>query len=259
MQLIFGSDENGIAHDINDPALSIDRTGLFTDAGVLYGILNVWTIEGRLIASSQATVSTEIDALELGYSKNVERFALKLDSGDDSSHVIVASETLDGIRVSKPPYYPVGRGAEYSTYRNYAVQVTATVLVKSNAAEAEIVSFQETVTYTGSGTRDVIMTPLIGTPVRIRTATQTPQFIVQSGQVVSLTRPIDVTRLSPPLFAAYLLEDKTVIELGSAQTFFIGGARRQTQYPARWRYEMAHVQRVTVQRPRPRRLTAEGL
>lgn len=239
MKLRFGTAANGIEHVVNDPSLSIDRTAVFTEAGVMYGILNVWTIEGRLEGSSQAAISTAIDALEAGYLKSVDRFVLELDNGDDSSHVINAADTIDGIRVTKPPFYPVGRGAEYATFRNYAVQVSATVA--TGAFGSEFMAFRETVTYSGGGTRDVIMTPLIGSPVRVRTATQTPILIVQEGALVSLRIRRNPLTVSFPLFPALLLEDRTIIQHGTARSHLVGFSRVNTQFPSTWRYEMASV------------------
>lgn len=251
MQLIFGTAQDGFSHTVNDPALSIDRTGLFNDAGVMYAVENIWTIEGRLEGANQAAISTAIDALESGYNQNVSRFALKLDSGDDSSHVIEASNTLDGIRVTKPPFYPVGRGAEYATFRNYAIQVTATVLTGNTGSS--FVSFNETITYTGGGTRDVIMTPLVGPPVRVRTATQTPVLIVQAGSLVALNRRVNPLRVSFPLFPQIILEDRTTIQFGSERSTLVGNARQATLFPATWRYEMAAISFINRLGPRLRR------
>src|SRR5690606_3105055 len=78
--------------------------------------------------------------------------------------------------------FPEGRGAEFTTYRNYRLTVEA--MLPTGAPESSIISYNETLTFTGGGPRDVMMELRNGPAMKWRVSEQTSYFATQSGSAV---------------------------------------------------------------------------
>jgi hypothetical protein len=127
---------------------------LVSENGVVYAIRERWDIQGMLqisdqgtAAANQAAMTTEIDALEAAYAENDKDIGFYDDSDNLTSHFIDSSATRTGVRVIQPPSFPVGGGAEYSTFRTYQFQVEADHPFSGPA----LISWTEAVSFEGTG------------------------------------------------------------------------------------------------------------
>ena len=140
LKLKYGS----YVHEAGECAVIITRQALLSGHGVYPGFRERWDVQGRLHASTQAAVSTSINALQAAYKIHNQAIGLYFESGTPTSHVLNPLSTMGGTRVAQPPSFPEGRGAEYSTFRNYTLAVEAEVYDYSEPllSWTEVLSFQ---------------------------------------------------------------------------------------------------------------------
>lgn len=177
LRLKYGS----YTHPDSEAAVAIHKEGLINDEGEIWATRQVWDISGRLEAESQSELTTKIKALEAAYNTPVSRVALEFsNTGNATAHVLDDSNTLSGIQVLMPPSYPNPMGAEYSTFRNYVIQIEA-VTKTGSPIGGGIIDWEETIATRGGFPRDVLVTTLNTLPVRQRVANATPTIVQQTG------------------------------------------------------------------------------
>jgi hypothetical protein len=103
--------------------------------------------------------------------------------------VLLNATTLGGVKVTRPLCYPVGAGAEYSTFRNYELTVEGFV---PNLV-AGVIEWHETVRWSGGGSDYVFLQTLTGPPQKQLRFEQTTYKAVQSGHAVG-----NLSYVSPP-------------------------------------------------------------
>jgi hypothetical protein len=242
-------------HAIGDAAVSINRVGEFNDLGVCYAIRETWSIQGRLIASSQNGVSTAISRLESAYYVGNRPIGLyfghesggKVIKDGATQHSIVPGRTIDGVRVRVQPSYQLNTGGEYTTYRHYNIAVEA--LVKTGLYGSDIAAWDESVTSQGGQPRDIVIETLNTAPVIQRTAAQTAFYVTQTGRAVGLnTWPA----ASPWIFS---LNEAAVytnrIGRRAPRTTLLGGLPMRRWFETTWEYVFGLATAVEVQ-PLPR-------
>lgn len=183
LQLQYGA----YVHQPSEAEVIITSSAERSDRGLLLGLRERWHIRGFLQATDQATLSTAINSLKTAYSQDDQTLGLYFsDTGSATSHVISPSNTMGGIKVIQPISFPVGKGAEYSTYRQYEVVLEAIVINSvqlSGTASTE--EYDEGIAFTSTGgPRFVYLQTLYGTPVKQLVAQQTTQKVVQQGRAV---------------------------------------------------------------------------
>jgi len=177
MKLRYGN----YTHPIGEAGVKIARSAIYNDAGIPFAIRETWTIDGMILANSQAAIGTAIAALEAAYASDGRDVALLFDDGTPTEHAIANSATLGGVRVVQPPSFPHGVGAEYSTYRTYQIVLDAQVLNASG-----LLSFDESISFTGGGSRVGFVETLQGPPQKQTLVQQTSYRAAQSGRAVGL-------------------------------------------------------------------------
>lgn len=232
LRLKYGS----YTHPDSEAAVSINRTGLQNDEGIIWAIQETWQINGRLEGDTQAALTDAIRALESAYSKSVSKVSLQFaDTGADTAHVLTLTNAISPIQVIQPPSYPTGLGAEYSTFRNYQIVIQGVNQV-GNLLQSGLIDWTETIATTGGYPRDVLVTTLNTAPIRQRVAQATPTIVTQQGSAAAWTGwPIPPSfRLD--IFNTAILLGNSVAKTTQAQS--VAGAK-MTVYRTAWQYTFA--------------------
>ncbi|HEX4132483.1 MAG TPA: hypothetical protein VHZ24_20800 [Pirellulales bacterium] len=181
MILAYGS----YRHALGEVALTIQRDATVSDDEILFGWRETWSIVGRLHADTPDDLTAAIQNLEAAYRRTRQDVVLYLPDGTTASaHQMRNADTVGGIRVIRPPSFPSGRGAEYSTFRTYSIQLEADFLDSSD--ETGLLAWNETLNFSGGGPRWVYLPTLQGRPVRQQLQAATTFKVTQSGRAVGL-------------------------------------------------------------------------
>jgi hypothetical protein len=230
-------------HELADAAVSIQRVGVPNEAGQIFATREVWTIQGRLEADTQAELGTKIAALEDAYKRQASKVALKFEGGADTAHVMNIQNMLSPITVTQQPSYPVGAGAEYTTFRNYTIQVEG--LVKTDLAQADLIFYRENVSTSGGFPRDVLVQTLNTPPVRQRVADFTPFIVRQAGRAISLRGWVIRPQPKLNILSQAVLIDDSYEKLGPIETF-ANGVRIQSRFESTWSWILAAPVQLSV-------------
>ena len=166
--------------------------------GIVISYTDRWDFQGRMqvvptgnFNTDQAAVSVAIAQREQSLLNAINSdITFFFDNGTASAHQILANNTQGGVRLVQPLSYPDGKGAEYSTYRNW----TAAIEADYYSSTVAIYDFRETVNFTGDGGPIwKYQLALNGTPYPQTLFQQSTYSAVQSGRAVSLG-----TYTSPP-------------------------------------------------------------
>jgi hypothetical protein len=167
-------------HPANEASVVITKESVFTETGIVRGLRERWNIQGRLQAADPAALTAAIDALGAAYAIQAQDVGFYFDNGQLTSHYITSSATNGGVRVVVPPSFPEGKGAEYSTFRNYTIALEAEWLDPN----ATLLAWHETIRFTGGGPQFGHLEPINGLPVKQLLKQATAFHATQSGEAV---------------------------------------------------------------------------
>ncbi|ANS03305.1 hypothetical protein [uncultured Mediterranean phage uvDeep-CGR2-KM19-C37] len=214
-------------HDDNTVTLaSVSRQAIFSPRGRRQIMRERLQISGVIIASTQATIKSAVDALEAAYADDGKDAGLYHDNDSVSSHFLDSSASLGGVRVVSGPSYPKGDGAEYATGRDF------TVVLEADFPESgeELTSFQETLRIVGTGgPRFAIVEVLNGLPQSQIVQQRTSVVATQSGRSVGLTA---YPFVPPPIFPVFEIQGRRDISTGSPTL----NNTVHTNWPVSWVY-----------------------
>ena len=212
------------AHDDAECAISIAKEALRSDEGDPIGIRETWTIQGRKVAADQATLNTALSALESAYSTNNKNLILYLNNGSASVHQLNVNGSIRGVQVTSGPNYPQGANAQFSTFRDYTITVSADY---SSEDDNQNFSYNESFTYQGSGgPRYIVRETLAGAPVTQYLTQSSVRFLVQQGSAQNLMLyPV----ASPPIQTNQMPERTTVTNTTQSRN-------GRVVYITRWSY-----------------------
>jgi hypothetical protein len=165
-------------HADNEASVSISKNAIFTPGGLMRGTRERWSISGRLQAANQVSLTAAINALCAAYELQNQDVAFYTDGNQLTSHAIDSSATNGGVRVTGPPSFPEGKGAEYSTFRNYTISLEAEWLNPN----ATIVNWHETISVQGGGPQFVFLETIDGPPHKQLLKQYTTYQATQSGE-----------------------------------------------------------------------------
>ena len=131
------------SHDPGDAEVSIARSGIVSELGVVYAVKETWNIRGRLHANTPADVNAAVLALYEAYSVSGLNLVLV-----GTEHGLISNETINGTRVTQPPSFPEGKGAELSTYRTYTLAVEGEYAYWGDGI---LLSWNESLNFRGDG------------------------------------------------------------------------------------------------------------
>lgn len=223
MQFRYG----GHIHEDGEVSLSINSGAALTSGGVPYLNSTRWTLTGMLVGVGDtaealiADLATKINALVQGYKQTGVDAELI-----GSAHYIRHSDTLSGIRVIQPPYFPIGINAEHVTYRTYQIGLEADLVI--NPGQPLYLAYDERIAFWGGGPERVRTRPILGYP-QWQDARQNTDFMAsQSGSAVGF----NFQPFPPP---AYWPND--MVEVNGRQQYMRGG--RPKEKAVTWEYLFA--------------------
>ena len=225
--------------EVNEVSLAIARTGLVGDNKLVYAWQETWSMGGRLIRDTVSELSTAIRGLENAAKLFTGNVRLLFDDGTETEHYIQAINTLNGIHVIGPPSYPTSEGAEYVTYRTFAMALQAEIPVTvlgvggggSGAPEGGYVSWQQSVVLGGGKPLKVVLVPLNATPIEQLVAPRTPYTGAQFGEAVGLG-----SWPTPPklMFTNGAIIENDITHVAPT----VGEGTNKSNYPVRWNYRV---------------------
>lgn len=193
MQVKYG----GFGFTANSVSVAIDKRYDTTEAGAPWKWTEGWDVEGRLEGSTQAAIRAAIQALENALVPGQDLVLLENDSAD-SAHIVRDAQTIGGVRVVGVRY-PNGRGADYSTYRDFVVRFEFERPYVGYGAGV-LLAWQESITFSGGLPRVAWLEPIAGPPRGQVVNQQTAYRAVQQGQAVgAFSRPSPPAPLWPNL------------------------------------------------------------
>lgn len=147
------------------------------------------TVSNWLSGAGISELSAKLIALENAHERPDASAGLRYyDDNDVTALEWSAAQTMGGIKIESFNY-PDGIGAEWATKRKY--EIVFAFDIKYQSAE-EVVSFTESLSFSGGGPRTAYSQPIEGLPERYQIAENTIYKAVESGVVVGLTTWPDV-------------------------------------------------------------------
>lgn len=223
MYLKYGSYQ----HAANECAVVISREGLFSRDRIPLGFRERWDIQGRLQATSQGAITALIAGLQAAYGRCGQDIGLYFDDGTATAHHLASAATAGGTRVVTPPSFPEGKGAEYSTFRNYAVAVEGEVVDTSHP----LLSWIESLNFTGGGPEFGFLETINGSPQKQLLKQATTYRATQQGEAVGHgSYPF----VPAPIWPA--AEHVHLREVSYQTPVRKGLSGLTTEFPVRWSY-----------------------
>lgn len=220
MLLTYGT----YSHPENETEISISQEAVRGPFGQKTGYKARWTVSGRLAGSTVAELRAAIAALETAHA---DGYDLKLweDSGVTlSAHNLISGSAIGGVKVVSLGY-PDGRGAEYSTFRNYTAVYEAEFITGSGG----MVSWDEALQLYGGGPRFVFTEQIQGPPIKEYICQATTFKASQSGSAVAMgTWP----NFPPPAFPQHEHIDQRM-QVRLTPQYDNGG---QSRFGIQWSY-----------------------
>lgn len=215
------------SHDQNEAAVTIERQFNFNEAQQPTGYVERWIIDGMLQAADQSALTTAIGSLKTGYGTNGLDLGLYLDNGTTlTSHAISSASTQSGTRVVSI-VFPVGTGAEYSTFRTYRIVVEAEVKTATGNA---LRSYSESITFQGTGGpiwRH--LATLNGQWPRQTVHRRSTYTVQQRGQAIGVS---SYPNIPGPIWPDAEHQEQRTIERGTPERI----GNRFENYPVSWSY-----------------------
>lgn len=218
-------------HAVGELEMSFRRSALMTDAQTPYAERIEIDLVGELIGTSVSDINSKVAALIAGYAYNGYDFKVKDDSGTLLRLSIASSGTLGGVRIIRPPSFPSNKDGAYATFMPYQISLQADVPVTN--PETVLVSFQESLSFSGGGPVYEYLETRIGPPQRQRVTDQSVYMATQEGSAVGL---YNIPTIPSPLWPANQVRQRAVNATGGK---LVGsGANRKYMFKGvRWRYE----------------------
>lgn len=214
------------SHELAEASVSISQSRRWNDEGVLEEIANTWDVKGLLQADDVAALTTAINRLEDAYLKVDQEAAIRTQTGYTSHRLRPAD--WDSIRCVDLNY-PIGDGAEYTSYRTYSLRIEAKKRPTAADGGDPVIEYSESIEILGSGGPDWMFQAVTSGDWPAATLTEkTPITVVQSGSAVGATAYI----YGVPIFPA---AEKGKLRRAMRQT---PQKRRPdpSRYPSSWSY-----------------------
>lgn len=211
--------------------MSFRRSALLTDAQTPYAERIEVDLVGELVGTSVSDINTKVAALIAGYAYGGSDFKVVNDSGTLLRLSIASSGTLGGIRIIRPPSFPSNKDGAYATFMPYQISLQADVPVTN--PDTVLVSFQETLSFSGGGPVYEYLETRVGPPQRQRVTDQSVYMATQEGSAVGL---YNIPTIPSAIWPANQVRNRSVSAIGGK---LVGsGANRRYMYKGvRWRYE----------------------
>jgi hypothetical protein len=182
--------------------------------------------------------------MESAYGVNGRDLKLLNDDGSETAHKLISNQSRSGVMIASLNY-PVGEGAEYTTFRNYQIIAECDISILEivdmvggrgrgrNQQGGITLSYNEVISSRGTGgPRIVVLETMSGPPVKQIVSSQTSVYKTQSG---SATGVYGYPPVPPPMDPANEIADRRVIQQELPSTVSPNG--KESIYKVSWSYE----------------------
>lgn len=231
-------------HETGECAIVIQKESVLNAENNKVGWKEVWQISGMLRGTDAADLTTKIKALETAYGVNGRDLILLNDNGTETAHKLISNRSRSGVMITRLDY-PVGEGAEYTTFRNYQIIAECDISIletldlvgggkgKNRGGGGITLTYNEAITTRGTGGPRVVVIETMGGPVvKQIVSAQTSQYKTQSG---SATGMYGYPTVPPPIDPANEIADRRVIQQELPITVSQFG--KQSIFKISWSYE----------------------
>ncbi len=232
-------------HEAGECAIVIQKESVLNAENNKVGWKEVWQISGMLRGTDASDLTTKIRALETAYGVNGRDLKLLNDDGSETAHKLISNQSRSGVMITSLNY-PVGEGAEYTTFRNYQIVAECDISILEIFSQIGIgggrgknqqggitLSYTEVISTRGTGgPRIVVLETMGGPPVKQVVSKQTTVYKTQSG---SATGMYGYPAVPPPLDPANEIADRRVIQQELPSTVSPFG--KESIYKVSWSYE----------------------
>lgn len=217
-------------HPIAEAGVTTARTILRNQGDEAYGYQEEWHIQGMLQAPTQPALTAAIQAMQAGYATQGQAIGLFLDNGTPSALGVNVNQTIGnaGVRVVRGPSFADHPGV-YSTYVFYTIDISFQVPYVTDCW----LSFTETLSLDGGGSRWAYLNTLAGNPQAQLLNAVVAQKVVQEGSAVgfrSYPQPMG------PLLPAYEHTDLRRIRRKSPKRIGPIGRPAYQEFEVTWSY-----------------------
>ena len=222
----------GYTHALDEATVAITNDVERDANGLPSRVIIQWSIRGLIQADDQAALLVAIAALEAAYAADGYDIALLLNDASTVAHQILTASTDGGVKVVRRPSFPVGDGAELSTFRSYEIMVAAEQAFTERLGA--ILEYQETLTFSGGGPRFQLLELRNGPPQLQLISQQTPYTATQVGSAIGFNTWPD--RPAPYWASPVFDQPGSSGSFGTPKKYGEGTSRRYREYPVSWSY-----------------------
>jgi hypothetical protein len=220
-------------HDNNEVQVRISSEPVRSSRGVIWGFRRRILLTGELHASDQSSLAEKIEELTQAYSIDGGDFRLLFDSGGDSPDSIRNSEAIGDIRIVRAPSFQNPLPGEYSTFRNYDIELEA--IVGALPGQNLLLEFSETINVRGTGGPSYrYLKQAGGLAQKQRTYPTSLVRATQSGRAVGLI-DYPMQFVPPPRWPDAIVDPESVdiAKLPPEQNY---GPGQYSHFPVTWSY-----------------------
>lgn len=156
------------------------------------------------------------------------------DNGSPSATYLYNAQSIGGVVVTAGPNFPDGING-YTAVQRFEFTVEAEYYLPASSGintASMLLSFTETLSFSGGGPRVVYKESIVGPAQRQVTCEQTIYKVTQSGSAVGILHRPDPLAISPPKWPANLLENPAIDDVTPQRM----GLNHYEGYGVSWRY-----------------------
>ena len=209
MRLYYGS----YAFAVDGVHIGTDSETMYDEAMVPYARRVTARVSGALLGSSQSDLTTQSGLLEIALRIPYQDLALYQDSGVISATALVGAYSLTGVTVTRGPTFGGQRGWEYASGREFSFE--ARVDVPLTTSLKKLLSFSESLSFSGGGPLYVVKRAIAGPMQRQLIYPQTEYRATQSGHATGFLAYPSPPR---PLWPSALAESPNFRQEAPART-----------------------------------------
>jgi len=214
-------------HAASEASVRLTTQNVYSRRGIHHRTRKVLTVGGSLVATSEATMTTAIAALETAYSEDGHTGGLYQTDGTlvDEHSIEQNQYTIGKVRVSSLGW-PQGGGV-YATNREFLVTLEAEYF---EPGTSNILEFNETLRHIGTGGPRRVVIPLIdGAPQIQYPQLVTAQYAIQSGRSLGLQGYVLPNKIAYPSH-----EEVHRRDIAMTDPEYVNGT--YLNYPMTWTY-----------------------
>ena len=215
-------------HQNNECSVAVSKP-VFFELGARRSVTTRFEISFMLFGDDQSDLTTKLQALEAAYAQDGQDAILYNNNGSVSAHSLYNRDCIGGTRVVLRPTFPVGAGAQYTTFR------TGTIIVEGDVLDATtgLLEYRESVNSFGGGPDFVFQEPLVELPQKQILKQHTTFKTTQVGMARGLLGPVYPP---PPRWPGHFIPARSGVQFDSPVRNGPPGNITSTDFVTTWTY-----------------------